>query len=184
MPMWRLVVFVVAALVWVPVHSDECIQPSSARLFASESGLHVFRVGQKRGELPVGTLLAVGDDFRERRIWRTRLVNVPHRVLVPDDGRSAVTIDNAGCGVGLAHSVVIYGAGGRVIGDYHLDDLLTADEIERRVQQAMAGRGWIGMAHFAFESPSTFVVHLQWGRAIRIDLLTGAIASPAATARD
>jgi hypothetical protein len=184
MRVWRLVVLIVAAVVWVPVHSDECIQPSSARLFASESGLHVFRVGQKRGQLPVGTLFAVGDDFRERRIWRTRLVNVPHRVLVPDDGRSAITIDNAGCGVGRAHSVVIYGAGGRVIGDYHRDDLLTADEIQQHVQQAMAGRGWIGMTRFAFASPSTFVVHLQWGRVIRINLLTGAMASSAATGRD
>jgi hypothetical protein len=101
-----------------PACADECIQPSNARVFASASGGHIFRVAQKDRERPEGTLVAISDNFDERRVWCTRLINVPARILVADDGDTAVGIDNAGCRFGSDHSVVIYGKSGRVVADY------------------------------------------------------------------
>ena len=176
----------VAGLYSASIRAEECIGPQNARLFASESGLHIFKVAQKKAERPEGTLISIGDSFREQRLWRARLVNSPLRVLVPDDGRTVVTVENAGCGLGSAHSIVVYGATGRVIADYGLEDILSAPEISQHTTRSMAGRPWIDKAHFSFEfglqGNGALVVTFQWGRQVRIDLLTGAISSSAKTA--
>lgn len=172
----------VAALGSASLSADECIGPQSARVFASASGTHIVKVARKNPGRSEGTLLSIADRFRERRArraWRAQLVNVPLRVLVPDDGRTVVTVENYGCGFGSAHAIVIYGAAGRVIADYGLGDILSASEIDQYTDRSMAGRQWIEQADFAFEFPvkgnGNFVVTFRWGRRVKIDLLTGAI---------
>jgi hypothetical protein len=174
----------VAGLYSASLIADECIGPQNARLFASELGTHIFKVAQKKSERPEGTLISIADNFRERRLWRARLVNIPLRVVVPDDGRTVVTVENAGCGFGSAHSIVVYGAAGRVIADYGLEDILSAPEISQHTKRTMAGRHWIDKVHFSFESGlqgnGALVVTFHWGRQVKIDLLTGAINSSGA----
>jgi hypothetical protein len=63
--------FIAVAVAGTPAHADECIQPGNARVFASASGGHIFRVPQKDRERPEGTLVAIRDNFDERRVWRT-----------------------------------------------------------------------------------------------------------------
>jgi hypothetical protein len=170
-----MVICVAAAATGSP-RADECIQPRNARVFASASGDHVFRVGRKGADLPEGALVAIQDNFRERSIWRARLVNVPARIFVPDDGRTVVAVDNAGCRFGLEHSVVVYGMGGRVLADYRLEDILSEREIRQHIQQTMAGRLWTEKARFDFDpSGKAFVITLAWGREVTIHLPTGAI---------
>jgi hypothetical protein len=174
---WRVAALVsCAVLIGTPSRADECIGPANARLFASESGIHILRVGQKRGQLPEGTLIAIRDDFGEQRIWRARLINVPARVIVTDDGRTVVTIDNAGCGFGREHSVVVYGERGRMIADLRLEDILDPDEIQRQIPHSMAGRLWTEKASFSFNRVSgALAIAFDWGRHVTIDLLTGKV---------
>jgi hypothetical protein len=91
------------------------------------------------------------NDFRERRIWRARLITYPSRVLVPDDGRSVVTIDNGSCGSGREHTVVVYGERGRIVANLRLQDILTEKEIREKVSHAVSGPDWIEKASFSFE---------------------------------
>jgi hypothetical protein len=110
-------------------------------------------------------------------VWHTRLVNVPAPILVADDGRTVVGIDNAACRFGTDHSVVIYGKGGRVVADYRREDLLSAAEIRQHVRVTMAGRLWTERASFWFDGYSTMLgITLDWGRIIRIDLSSGKIS--------
>ena len=148
MRVWGVGAIIAVAVAGLPTYADECIQPRNARVFASASGDHIFRVAQKDRERPEGTLIAIGDNFHEQRVWHTRLVSVPARILVADDGPTVVGIDNAGCRFGTDHSVVIYGKGGRVVADYRLEDLLSAAEIRQHVRVTMAGRLWTERASF------------------------------------
>lgn len=175
MRVWGVGALIAVAVAGTPAYADECIQPRNARVFASASGHYILRVGQKQGQLSEATLVAITDDFAERRVWRARLVNVPARILVADDGDTAVGIDNAGCRFGSDHSVVIYGKSGRVVADYRLEDLLSAAEIRQYVDATMAGRHWTEKARFAFTA-DTLVITLDWGRVIRIDLSSGKIS--------
>ena len=174
---WQVAALVsCAVLVGTPSHADECIAPAVARLFASESGIHIVRVNQKPGKLPEATLIAIRENFGERRIWRARLVNVPARVIVTDDGRTVVTIDNAGCGIGGEHSVVVYGERGRMIADLRLEDILSEEEIRERIRHSMAGRYWTKNASFSLDRVSgALAISFEWGRVVTIDLLTGAV---------
>jgi hypothetical protein len=177
MRVWGVGALIAVAVAGPPAYADECIQPRNARVFASASGGHIFRVAQKDRERPEGTLVAITDNFDERRVWRARLVNVPARILVADDGETAVGIDNAGCRFGSDHSVVIYGKSGRVVADYRLEDLVSAADIRRYVHVTMAGRHWTERATFSFSADDTsLVITFDWGRVIRIDLSSGKIS--------
>jgi hypothetical protein len=177
MRVWGVGALIAFAAAGPPTYADECIQPRNARVFASASGDYILRVGQKQGQPSEAALVAIKDDFAERRVWRARLVNVPARILVADDGDSVVGIDNAGCRFGADHSVVIYGKGGRVVADYRLEDLLSVADIRRYVHVTMAGRHWTERASFSFSAAdSSLVITLDWGRVIRIDLSSGKIS--------
>ena len=163
-------------LVAIPAHADDCVALGDARLFASESGGHAFRLSGKPGKLPEGTLVAIRNDFRERRIWRARLITDPSRVLVPDDGRSVVTIDNGSCGSGREHAVVVYGERGRIVANLRLQDILTEKEIREKVRHTVTGPDWMEKASFSFERlGGALAIKFDWGTYVTVDLPTGRV---------
>ncbi len=163
-------------LVAIPAHADDCVALADARLFASESGGHAFRLSGKPGKLPEGTLVAIRNDFRDRRIWRTRLITVPSRVLVPDDGRSVVTIDSGACRSGREHAVVVYGERGRIVANLRLQDILTEKEIREKVRHSMSGPDWATNASFSFERlGGALAIKFDWGTYVTVDLPTGMV---------
>jgi hypothetical protein len=176
---WMLVGVVVLVAPEMPAEAmaDDCIAFSGARIFGSASGLHGFRfrLADDRRQVE-GLLFGFDDKGRERRIWRTRLLTVPARALVSGDGRTVVTIDQW-CRMGYEHSLVVYGEGGRVLADYRLEDLLSADEIDTRVTSSISSRWWTEGADLTIdESTRMLRVRLAWGREFRVDLVTGALA--------
>jgi hypothetical protein len=80
----------------LPAHAaaDDCIVASGARIYASASGRHGFRLTSGNAPSRIeGLLFGFDHAGEEKRIWRTRLRTVPVRVLVADDGRTVVAVD-------------------------------------------------------------------------------------------
>lgn len=75
--------------------------------------------------------------------WRGNLVNpvMPHRVFVPRDGESLVTLDDY-ARIGYDNCVVIYGGGGVVLGRYSLSDLYSEDVIQD-IPRSSSSRWWL-----------------------------------------
>jgi hypothetical protein len=75
--------------------------------------------------------------------WKGNLVNpvMPHRVFVPRDGESLVTLDDY-ARIGYDNCVVIYGDDGGVLGRYSLSDLYS-DEIVRNIPTSNSSRSWL-----------------------------------------
>ena len=111
----------------------------------------------------------------DTEIWAGDLVNVPHRVVITDDGKFFVTFDTWGR-LGFEHSVVIYSAAGHVIADIELPTLLTQAEIVDRVRWSVSSRGWVEDARIGFtETGDTLVLTLKWGKVIRVRLADGKV---------
>ena len=155
--------------------ADDCAPTSGVRLYTSANGRHGFRmsVGANAQPRATGRLFAVDGASNDNPIWESQLVNVPARVLVGEDGRTVVTIDTD-CKAGFEHSLVVYGAGGRVLADHRLEDLLTSDEVRERVTHSISSRRWADEASFAFSSQQLKIA-LPWGRHIFVDLATGRV---------
>jgi hypothetical protein len=135
--------------------ADECVWVGGAQIFSSQNGRQGFKVTM--GGSPTtrvgGRLFTFDTDGRERLIWQSRLVNVPVGSYVADDGPTVVTIDTA-CRMGYEHSIVVYGANGKVVVDYRLEDFLTSDEIDNRVPRSVSSRRWAEGAQFHFDQIS------------------------------
>jgi hypothetical protein len=160
-----------------PLWARDCVVPAEARIFASEQGGHIFRVARAEGNRSEGTLIEIQDGFRERRVWRARLLNTPSQVIVAGGRHSVITIDTA-CRFGAEHSVVVYGADGRVVADLNLERLLTVEELGDRILHSPDGRFWAEKAQFGFDQRmENFMITFQWGRSISIHLKTGQIES-------
>ena len=159
-------------------NADRSIQMSGARLFVSDSRTVGFRVltGNSEATRAIGRLFAYNAKGEAQRIWESRLVNVPTQSYVVDDRRNVVTIDTL-CRAGFEHAVAVYGPGGRVLADYRLDELLDSNEIRQHVPHSVSSRHWTGDAKFAFHEWSHLVITLCMGRAITMDLATGAIVA-------
>ena len=113
----------------------------------------------------------VGAKASARRVWTATLANeiAPRQALIRDDGRFVVTLDEFRRG-GAAHAVVIYGQQGKRLREFGLRELLRGDDwdnlkVERRAIE------WLSGADFTFvDKPPQFVITLEWGREIHIDL--------------
>ena len=118
------------------------------RLFISENGRHGFKVLPKNTG---GVLFSLDDDGKEQVAWNKQLVNVPDKVFVADDGKHVVTIDTY-ADLGREHSLVGYGAKGKVLGDYRLEELLSEQEIRDRVIETAPNRWWASEASFKYRN--------------------------------
>jgi hypothetical protein len=149
--------------------------PPRPRVFASEHGMHGFKVLKPEfGGKAVGQFFTLDEQGKEKVLWEDKLVNTPNRVVVPDFGKHVVTVDTYGT-VGYDHSLVIYGEKGKVIADLKLEDLLTKEEIGKHVKASVSSRWWSGDAEFKFEGDE-FVIRLKWGKTLKVSLATGKVS--------
>jgi hypothetical protein len=121
-----------------------------------------------------GTLYTLIPDAKENVRWSRELVNIPVRAFLADDGKFVVTFDTW-ARLGYEHALVIYGEQGKLVADYDLEALLSADEIGK-VLQTVGSRHWLEGATIAFNGEwSAIVIAFPWGRTIRVALATGKI---------
>lgn len=151
--------------------------PPTPRIFANQWGSHGLKVlpdPKKMFEGPAEAILFTLDATGgEQILWKARLVNLPHRVLLTPTGKHLVTIDTYGS-LGYRHAVVIYNERGQALGDFALEDLLTAAELNSKVMKTTSSRHWTDGAQFNFtDDLNSFEIALKWGRTIRFDLNTG-----------
>jgi hypothetical protein len=122
-----------------------------------------------------GTVVRVGRDGSETATWSRELVNIPVIAFITDDGQHVVTFDTW-AKLGYEHALVIYGERGAVVVDYHLDALLSAEEIGRSVRHTIGARRWLQDATIAFDdNDKRIVIRLHWGQIMRVALDTGTI---------
>jgi hypothetical protein len=162
-------VFAGSTLLW----ADSWAAPTP-RVFGSQWGSHAFKVLKPQiGGPSQGVLFRLDAEGKEQIVWQADLVNTPHRVLVDDSGKFVATIDTYAA-LGFAHSLVIYGEKGKVIGDFKLEDLLTQEDITKNVLRTESSRRWAEKAEFQMESEH-LVLRLNWGKVLRVELATGKI---------
>jgi hypothetical protein len=142
------------------------------RIFASQFGDYGLRMipGEPNAS---ATLFTLSEKAEEQTAWQGPLVNIPHRVYISDNGR-VVTVDTY-ARVGYEHALVTYDEKGKVLADYRLEDLLTAEEIKAHVVESVSSRWWNTEAQIGFSSEDgeRFVIKLPWGKVIAVDLNTG-----------
>ena len=142
------------------------------RIFSSESGTYGFKVLEpKLGESSRGVLFTLAPDGQETVIWTSKLVNLPGRVFVSEDGNRVVTVGTLGTS-GHEHSVTVYTNEGKVLTDYKLEDILTEEEL-RFISQSTSTRAWTVHASFRFDSivtPKQYLLTVK-----RFELLSAAL---------
>lgn len=102
--------------------------------------------------------------------WERPLVNdvAPAAVLVRDDGRFVVTLGEYRKG-GARHALVIYGERGQLLRHFILTDLLGADDWQH-VRKTRDNVEWLKDADLAFVETDRFVIDLEWGKKLTVDL--------------
>lgn len=168
-----------AADTWMPPKKEMYVSPN--RRFGLEV---VPRDVEKRKGSCQGTLYELGPNGSRSRIWSVILSNrvAPASALVANSGQYAVTFDNWGR-VGYGDDVVvIYGAGGRLIRKFSLEELLGKDV--KRVPRTVSSRWWSGeQKHEMDEANGVLILKaeliqgmpVKTVRTIRVALQSGAI---------
>ena len=152
---------------------------SRPQVFASASGAYRFKTRPPQlatwSGTSNGTVVRAGPGGSETTIWSRELVNIPVSAFITDDGKHVVTFDTW-AKLGYEHALVVYGEQGAVVVDYALEEILSAEEINKSVRQTIGARRWLQGATIAFATgDSEIVVGLQWGKTIRVALATGTI---------
>ncbi len=152
--------------------------PPSPRIYASTWGTHGFKMlppDLRAGGPATGILFSLDKDGKEKPVWEEKLVNIPMRVLISEDGKHVVTIDTY-ASMGYKHALVVYGEKGKVVADLRLEDLLTEKEITDHIPRTASSRHWAGKADFAFDlNRKDVVVTMKWGPVIKVNLATGKV---------
>ena len=150
--------------------ADSWLAPKP-RIFASSFGDYGLKMipGEPSAS---ATLFTLNEKGEEQAAWQGPLVNIPYRVYVSDAGR-VVTVDTY-ARLGYEHALVVYDEKGKVLADYQLEDLLTAEEIKDHVAVTAGSRWWNNDAQIGFSPDGeTFTIELPWGKVIMVDLKTG-----------
>jgi len=162
------------------VHADKFpAVPPEPKLFASMYGNFAFKT-LPDGSVSEGMLLTLDAQAKEKVIWRAKLLNIPSRAIITENGKYVITLDSWRS-IGFEHCLVIYGEKGKVIADYKLEDLLTAKEIEGLPASA-SSRGWSSKDVAEFEDRATeedeLVIRMKykgWTKVIHLSLSSGRI---------
>jgi hypothetical protein len=165
-----------------PLWADKWAAPTP-RVFGSQFGHHGFKVLKPEfGGVSQGVLFRLDANGNEQIVWQARLVNTPHQVVVDDEGKFVATIDTYGI-LGFAHSLVVYGDQGQVLGDLRLEDLLSQEEIDTKVPRSESSRPWADRADARIES-GLLVIRLAWGKTLKVELASGKLAAAERPAKD
>jgi hypothetical protein len=187
---WLLLGIALGHLSQLPHAQADTYAPPMPQYFVSESHYLLFKTvppqrataelksGGWGGE-SIGVLSRSQSDGKEQEIWRGKLVNMPPKAYVSDQGNAVITIGNWGPPQDK-HSVVVYGAKGEVLADYSPEDLLTVKELQK-YQAAIQYPGkqsvallWLHQAQFSFLDSDLFVIRFgKEGAFVVIDLKTG-----------
>ena len=129
---------IVAAVLGLSAPQTEGRDPHPLREARSEGGRYHLRVDAGRGEsgrCRAALFESAGEAKRGRLVWRAKLVNevAPGRVLIRDDGRFVVTLDEFRRG-GAAHAVVIYDERGELLREFGVD----LDRLSSKIQKLVA----------------------------------------------
>lgn len=156
------VVVIIALHIHSPAYGDSWAQPKP-RIFSSNWGAWGFKVLEPKFlHDSVGELFRLDADGKEVVVWRARLVNVPHRVFVSENGHYIVTIDTYGR-LGSDHSIVVYDEQGKVLLDGGVDKLLNPIESALFVQQSVSSFHWAKHCEFQFvEKQRRFQITFPW----------------------
>jgi hypothetical protein len=129
-------------------------------------------------------LFRLGDDGREKVLWRRCIPNIPVRVVIEDapDGETPLLVTVGRwiytSGRPYAHWLVLYGRTGAPIANLALTDVVSKAEIESIVRPPdMAPLmdpvlWWVGQSAVTFRDGSVRII-LKSGRSITIDGETG-----------
>ena len=170
------------ALSPVIVRADDWAEPRPV-VYASQSGWHGFKVLPiKSSETASGVLFSLDADGQDKVVWKSRLVNVPAHVFVHEQGKHVVTVDTYAA-LGYKHALVIYDDKGKVVADYKLEELVSAEDIRDRISSSVSSRWWADQASFKFESGGHefFKITTKWGAIIDADLTSGAVTKSGLT---
>ena len=101
--------------------------------------------------------------------WKGNLVNpvMPHRVFVPRDGESLVTLDDH-ARIGYDNCVVIYGDDGASLGRYSLSDLYS-DEVVAKIPRSSSSRWWLEDPRVMFSDDSRYFYLMPIGPTVESD---------------
>ena len=166
----------VASCSCITIADADSFGPPRPGIFASSNAKFGFKTLPKHA---IGILFTIDDDGREQVVWKKLLANIPVRVLVAPSGKRVVTVDTY-ADMGREHSLVVYDENGTTIADYHLEELLSEQEIRDKVVTTSPNRWWTSGALFKFrhdggEPFRHLDITLQWGKVITIQLNTGRI---------
>jgi hypothetical protein len=143
------------------------------RIFAQPNGEYAFKTLPDKSE---GVYFTLDKRGTEKVIWRAKLVNIPVRAIVTGS-KYVITLDTWGR-IGGEHCLVVYGAKGKAIADFKLEDLLTVKEIET-IPTIDGSRWWSGKEITEVEDLSwqdkliIRMKHKDWAKVLRLSLSTG-----------
>ena len=80
-------------------------------------------------------------------VWKGALANrkAPYAAFATNDGHF-ITLDDWG-GLGSDHAVVVYSAAGKLLRDYHLDNIAIPDDL-KNVDVSVSSRNWLRHAYY------------------------------------
>ncbi len=152
-------------------------------VYASDRGKYWVTTevdGWRTAHAALHTYEQAGVAWVDKVLWSRDLGYIPARLLVSNTG-SVVGIDQYGR-EGYKHALVIWDPNGTCLGDYELENLLTARQIESFVVRAGPSRLWFRTnSRIAFEYDGyrgvydRLRIELQWGTLITADLRTGKV---------
>ena len=101
--------------------------------------------------------------LKAKLVWKAALVNrwAPYAAIVTNDGY-LVTLDDWG-GLGMDHAVAIYNPSGKLVRDYHLDNIAVPDDV-RNMGRSVSSRHWLRHAvYYASSKRKRLQIHLMGG---------------------
>ena len=171
----RISITAIALLMLAPAAvaaPDESRPPREARSSNGRFTLRLEPGRPGRGGQPCRAALyeQAPPSANRRRVWERALVNdaAPALAFVRDDGRYVVTLDEYRRG-GARHALVIYGAEGELLRHFLLPDLLTRADWSH-VRSGRREIRWLNDARCTFDERERFVIALNWGRRIVVNL--------------
>lgn len=185
---WAVVAFII---VGGSALADSWMKPQTKSFYSANRQFYLRVVPHESGHggkenYPKGTLFSLDSDGRYRSVWTITLDNEvsPVRALVSESGDYVVTFDNW-YEIGFGDNViVIYGADGRLVKKFGLEDILSKQELEE-IPRSVSSRHW-GGEHYLDEAQRQLVLKITTNqkmphgdeaefRELRVDLASGNI---------